>query len=62
MPANLGAIFAVNVDPTAALTENTPTGANIELTAGATTTVTVAVTAQDGATRIYTVRITRAGL
>ena len=57
MPANPGAVFAIAVNPTAALTIITATGAQVELDVGITT---VTVTAQDGATRTYTVRITRA--
>ena len=59
MPANPGVIFATAVNPTTALTSITSTGAQVELDVGITT-VTVSVTAQDGATQTYTVRITRA--
>ncbi len=59
MPENPGAVFAIMVNPTTALTSIGPTGAQVELDVGITT-VTVMVTAQDGATRAYTVNITRA--
>lgn len=60
IPMNPGAIFAIATSPTNALAETSATGGRVELDAGATTTVTVTVTAQDGATRVYTVRIARA--
>ncbi len=59
MPANPGAVFTVATNPTNALASTTPTGAQVELDGGVTT-ITIMVTAQDGAARVYTVNITRA--
>ncbi len=60
--SHAAATFIVSTDPPEALTDSGYGSALVELTEGATTTVTISVTAEDGATvQPYVVRVHRAG-
>ena len=59
--SHAAATFIVSTDPAEALTDSGYGSALVELTEGATTTVTITVTAQDGSTQDYVVRVHRAG-
>ena len=59
--SHAAATFIVSTDPPEALTDSGYGTALVELTEGATTTVTITVTAQDGSTQPYVVRVHRAG-
>ena len=61
LTSHAAATFIVSTDPPDALTDSGYGTALVELTEGATTTVTITVTAQDGSTQPYVVRVHRAG-
>ena len=59
--SHAAATFIVSTDPPEALTDSGYGSALVELPEGFTTTVTITVTAQDGSTQPYVVRVHRAG-